>query len=76
MSLIDSSVSENYTEWVCSGTIINHWYIATAAHCTEPRFTGGFPITRVRLGVHNVQDDIYGDKTDQYTQVITYLVFL
>jgi len=52
-ALIGSHDKSNQIQWKCGGTLINHWYVLTAAHCHG---TNTKRITRVRLGEWSVKD--------------------
>jgi len=49
------SLSNGEILWKCGGTLINHWYVLTAAHCQG---SGPKRITRVRLGDWSVKDEV------------------
>jgi len=49
--------------WQCGGTLINRWYVVTAAHC----HTEDSPIYSVRLGEWRVQEDEKQDCNIQKT---------
>jgi hypothetical protein len=46
------------TEWVCGGTLINHWYVLTAAYCQDFKY----PMATVQLGDWDISTkDCIGD---------------
>ena len=47
---------EEYPVFVCSGVLINHWYVVTAGHCV----TGRVQLTQVRVGTWKVDPEKYG----------------
>ena len=55
--------NESFPVWVCSGTLINQWFVLTAAHCLRSRKR---KIRTVRLGEWLVEDNPYdlGKKKD------------
>ena len=46
----------SYPVWVCSGTLINQWYVLTAAHCLKSRDKR---IRHLRLGEWRLSNDPY-----------------
>jgi len=46
----------SYPVWVCSGTLINQWYVLTAAHCLKSREKR---IRHLRLGEWRLSNDPY-----------------
>eukprot|EP00092_Neocalanus_flemingeri_P075460 GFUD01093474.1.p1 GENE.GFUD01093474.1~~GFUD01093474.1.p1 ORF type:complete len:480 (-),score=113.09 GFUD01093474.1:19-1458(-) len=50
------------TKWSCSGTLINRWYVLTAAHCQGK--TAATKISKLRLGEWEVEGYGGGGKPD------------
>ncbi|KAF2896510.1 hypothetical protein ILUMI_09659 [Ignelater luminosus] len=55
MALLNYRLEKSNTDFRCTGTVINDWYILTAAHCliTSPTLQ----LTSVRVGEHTITTD-------------------
>jgi hypothetical protein len=52
--VLNKTVTSNKTRYACGGTLINHWYVVTAAQC----HVEGKQISTVRLGEWEIGRDL------------------